>query len=196
MPHVRLLQAPSAANKAFSLALEDFLGAMSDEDHAAFIDMMHLDRDGDPQHRVATADTLLSAADRFDREHRQKSRARAFGARYLRIVGGLQSYFSAIDSVVSSNPTIAACVWGALRFVFEVRSVVSFYTLDVSMLLTSVFESKVANKYFRFFESLTSSLERVAEDLDFYNDYAITLYNKWDRVQTVRTAFSGQISVH
>lgn len=129
MPHVRLLQAPSAANKAFSLALEDFLGAMSNEDHAAFIGMMHLDRDG-PQHRVATADTLLSAADRFDRDHRQKSRARAFGARYLRIVGGLQSYFSAIDSVVSSNPTIAACVWGALRFVFEVRLVSSCWFLN------------------------------------------------------------------
>lgn len=102
MPHVRLLQAPPAANKAFSHALEDFLGNMSNDDHEAFVGMMHVNND--PQ-QVATADTLLSAADRFDREHRQKSRVRAFGARYLRIVGGLQSYFSAIDTVISSNPT-------------------------------------------------------------------------------------------
>lgn len=53
---------------------------------------------------------------------------------------------------------------------------------------------KISTNYFKYFELVTSTLEDVAEDLYFYDDYANTLYNKWPRVEAVRATFSFTVT--
>lgn len=112
----RSTQAPDEANRAFSLALDEFLNKLPDQNRKAFEAMKYINND--PQLPVSP-NILVSEAkalDNLDKKHR----SRRFGTRYLNIVRALEGFFSVIDTVVSSNPTIAALVWGGIRFILTV----------------------------------------------------------------------------
>lgn len=112
----RSTQAPNEANQAFSLALQEFLDKLPRQNREVFEAMKYIN--DDPQ-RPVSPNVLLSDARALD-ELDKKHRARRFGTRYLKIVRAFEGFFSAIDTVVSSNPTIAALVWGGLRFILTV----------------------------------------------------------------------------
>ena len=100
------------ANLAFSTALTTYITSLPDTERAPF-------------QAAHSAEDVLAEATRFDRSHQEKSSVRAFGTRYLRMVDGLRGYFSVIDTVVSSHPEVAACVWAGVRFIIEVCRVLA-----------------------------------------------------------------------
>jgi hypothetical protein len=64
---------------------------------------------------------IIAEVQNLDLRHRAQSRIRRYGERFNAIITGLQCYFTAIDTLVSSHPDIAGLVWGGLRFVITVR---------------------------------------------------------------------------
>jgi hypothetical protein len=69
----------------------------------------------------ATPDDILQEITKYDQEH-QASRGRRYAARFAAVVNGFQTYFDAVDTLVSSHPEVAALIWGGLKFVVQVCS--------------------------------------------------------------------------
>ena len=53
-------------------------------------------------------------------------------------------------------------------------------------------ETQVAAKYNEFFETISTILELIKDDLSYYYEYSTVLYQKWDKVQKVRVLTTGR----
>ena len=69
----------------------------------------------------STPDDVIEKVKKYDEEH-QKSAGRRYLKRFATIVQNFSTYFIVVDTCVSSNPEIAALVWGGVRFVIQVCS--------------------------------------------------------------------------
>ncbi|EIN05484.1 hypothetical protein PUNSTDRAFT_137596 [Punctularia strigosozonata HHB-11173 SS5] len=96
---------------------------------------------------------LILDLQRIDRAHKEGSLARRCIDRLGAVLQGLQRFFATVDTLVSSHPDVAALVWGGLRFIIA-----------------------VAQRAPRYFQTITETLERIAGDLSFFQDYATKLY--------------------
>jgi hypothetical protein len=68
----------------------------------------------------STPDDIMQEIEKYEREH-QKSRGRRYADRFSTVVKGFQSYFAAVDTLVSTDPHhVAALIWGGLKFVVQV----------------------------------------------------------------------------
>lgn len=67
-----------------------------------------------------TPENVLEEAQLLDAQHEKSSLIRRCSEQIKGAVDPLQSFFSAVDSAVSSNPEIAGIVWGCMRFLLKV----------------------------------------------------------------------------
>ncbi|KAI0039653.1 hypothetical protein FA95DRAFT_1459699, partial [Auriscalpium vulgare] len=102
---------------------------------------------------ASSPEGVLDVANEYHSTHAKKSRLLRCVQRISRVIAPLEKFFSAVDNGVSSHPEIAGIVWGALRFVMQAIRSLSAY-----------------------FEKIGDMLEDIAEDLQYYQEYATTLY--------------------
>jgi hypothetical protein len=67
----------------------------------------------------STPDDVIKEVKKYDQEH-QKSAERRYTKRFATIAQNFSTYFTIVDTCVSSNPEIAALIWGGLRLVIQV----------------------------------------------------------------------------
>jgi hypothetical protein len=111
LPDSRIIMADAAAfmdkdNIALLYALQQQYDKLTPDEREAF--------------KPSSLAEVVADVQRLDLEHRARSRTRRFVDRLNTIVTGLQCYFTAFDTVVSSHPDIAGLVWGGLRFIVAV----------------------------------------------------------------------------
>ena len=97
------------SNPLLDQALRKHLESLQPEDRAAF------------EH--CTAEEVIAAAERLSSAHAAQSRTRRYLARFVDIVGPLESYFDLVGNAAGSLPVgtqLGGIVWGALRFVIKV----------------------------------------------------------------------------
>jgi hypothetical protein len=113
-PHITALP---TRNETFRLALEGHLNTLSSHERFLFVDP-----------NINAENVAAVVARQLNDAHRDDNRLRRGLETMARWVDALRVLFSATDVLVSSDPTIAALVWGGVRIVVEASACIS---LDV-----------------------------------------------------------------
>ncbi|KAF8800979.1 hypothetical protein BYT27DRAFT_7148099 [Phlegmacium glaucopus] len=145
----------SVVNQAFEKALQN-----------------HLDQwKSDPRSfpLCATLEDLRSEVEEHGNNYR-KTRVSSYTSKLSKLIDRFEGFFTVVDTFVSSNPTIAALVWGGFRFII-----------------------RIVSEYSKFFERIMNSLEAIGQKLYFYQRYATAIYKHSDRVMTTLADVYGDI---
>lgn len=74
----------------------------------------------------------------------------------------MQPYFDVVDTPVSSHPEYATILWGAIKFVFQVR-------IPQGQYLTRLKRAQLSRHYSTFFEKVTNKYQEMASNLPIYS---------------------------
>ncbi|KDR76546.1 hypothetical protein GALMADRAFT_279192 [Galerina marginata CBS 339.88] len=117
----------------------------------------------------ATPDSLYSEIKEHENRY-LKTKVYSYTSRLSSLIDRFQGFFSLVDTFVSSSSSIAALVWGGIRFII-----------------------RTASEYSKYFKRIMDVLEQMSQKLYFYHRYATVIYKKSDRVMMTLADVYGDI---
>lgn len=101
---------PLLPEKQLNEAVVDFQGALTEEQRSALRQIKD----------IPDADAVLVFTAQLDSNQRQR-RGRSIGTRLHSVLQSVREFSAVIDTFVSSNPEIAALIWGSVKLTIQVR---------------------------------------------------------------------------
>ncbi|OCL06693.1 hypothetical protein AOQ84DRAFT_410359, partial [Glonium stellatum] len=137
----------------FIEARDQFLASISPKERALFSN-------------CTSAKCLIEDIKKFDSLSKKKRWCKPLFTKIHYFSQELAPYFEIVGIVIQSNPEIAAIAWGAIRFILQVCSFLTFFDL-------------LASNYATFFEKLANTLDRLGKEIPQYGRF-LELLNKSD----------------
>jgi citrate lyase beta subunit len=110
VPHSSLGATCIGPQKALEDAIDGFHGVLTKDDRGRLLRLG----------RVRDAETVIIFTAQLDQENRLR-KGRGVSGRLLSVLQSVQGFTTVVDTYVSSNPRIAALVWGSIKLALLVR---------------------------------------------------------------------------
>ena len=154
-------------DQSLQTALQDFQGILNPDQKQQLLS----------QSSVPDASSAMLLTVEIDKQN-AKRKSRCVAARILGFLESVQQFCSVADTFVSSNPRVAALVWGSVKLVILVHCPLGPWLLDKNVLTFM----QAASNFSTYFDKLSSLLMTLRNHFPRHSKYQI-LYSYSTRLQ-------------
>ena len=119
---------------------------------------------------VPDAPVIIAFTTQLDNENAKRG-SNCVATRLLTFLQSIQQFTGVVDTIVSSNPAIAALVWGSVKFAILVSR--QYYQVNSGIFHADDFFHQLISNYASYFDKLSALFMRVSKHCPRYSEYQI-----------------------